>query len=243
MALVSPTSAHHYTPAGTPHDRPSTEDEDDRSIILGLIDEFVHADNDEAEPQQPDDDMCARTFEVMDSIVYVDETFDEDFDNPLDCISELQALGESEFGASSEELSPRSLGRQVEDARVTPSPLSLPPAPDETGAPEQYDTRPQRTSAAVETLYYLPETAREQLELELASVGVLIDEREEHRRILLIEQVEVTADQDNSDSDDEAVVLSAVPAANLTAHTRAQVCTLSRMRAHAALRLKYRARS
>ena len=180
----------------------------------------------------------------MDAVVYVDEAFDEDFDESLEILPELKAIADCEqhSGASSSSLPGSDVaGSEIasqpidSDARTTStSPVddrsvddhrsirdTCEVAASEEGAPTVQSAQPT-TSVAVQTLYNLPETGREEVELELASLGVLIQQCEEHRRIVLIEQVEVREDDSDSDSENEAVVLTAVPAADMTAHTRAQ---------------------
>jgi len=248
--IVPPASTSHdrlgATHGGKSSDNPLRDlkvnaHDEDSAVVLGLInDEFIDSSDDEDEEEQ-----SARECEIMDGVVFVDSDFEEDSDEKLGILPELKSIVASaasseqqlvvQFGTSAEQVSaPESIGHQTDlsDARTTStSPVDDRSVPDDRSMPDDGagsevlpdEDRPT-TTVAVQALYHLPAIGREQVELELASNGVLIQESEEHRRIVLIEQVEVKKESDDSDSDseNEAVVLTAVPAADMTAHTRAQ---------------------
>jgi len=88
--------------------------------------------------------------------------------------------------------------------------------------PELAPTPARASTGVVSALHHLPEAAREEMEFEMASLGVVVDHQQ--RGILLIEQVEVMeeeADNDGEESTGEAV-LQATSSNNATAHARAQ---------------------
>jgi len=249
VSTASSSSAQCSSPASTAHDRTTSkiselqiaDDDEDGAIILGLIkEEFVESEEeaDEEEEEEPEHNA-----EIMDSIVYVDETFDEDFDDPLEILPELQRITSGTESLVKVEPPSCSAIEQVSqpasvadsDARTTstsPGPVDdrsiddLRSVPEDEGAPSEpaaEEEGPQTTTVAVQALYNLPESGREEVEEELASLGVLIQEGTDHRRIMLVEQVEVTGDVSDSDSEnEEAVVLTAAPAGDTVAHTRAQ---------------------
>ena len=215
-------------------------DDEDGSIIIGLInDEFIESSDEEGEDEG--EQQHAKNSEIMDAVLYVDEAFDEDFDDSLEILPQLNAMVDSEQRQASISSLPGSdvmvseLTCQQTDSgtrTVSTSPMTTLSVDDHRSVPDTSEVGAteasappalqRTTSVAMEALFNLSERGREQVELELASHGVLVQHHDEHQRIMLIEQVEVRSNSSDSDSENEAVVLTAAPADDNVANTRAQ---------------------